>query len=164
MQLRRTPVTKSFRSIDPQFTKTGVRRSNLIDCLLANRISINQLEDLRDEINAEELSVIIQRIYDLNEKFILDLSAVDGMLRRFNLIKNSNRNYEFGKKIRRGFRDLDDKKKKIILAEGDSWFNYPIILTDIIDRIRMENNFALYSLAAGGDCAHDPKGSMNDAS
>ena len=42
------------------------------------------------------------------------------------------------------FRDLKDKEKKIILAEGDSWFNYPIILTDIIDRIRMEKNFALY--------------------
>jgi hypothetical protein len=151
MQLKRTPVTKSFRSIDPQFTKTGVRRSNLIDCLLANRISIDQLEDLREGITPEELSIIIQRIYDLNEKFILELSAVDGMLRRFNLIKNNNRNYEFSKKIRKGFRDLDDKKKKIILAEGDSWFNYPIILTDIIDRIRMESNFALYSLAAGGD-------------
>ena len=151
MQLRRTPITKSFRSIDPKFTKTGLRRSNLIDCLLSNRISINQLEDLREGITPEELSIIIQRIYDLNEKFILDLSTVDGMLRRFNLVKNSNRNYDFSKKIRRGFRDLDNKKRKIILAEGDSWFNYPIILTDIIDRIRMEPNFALYSLAAGGD-------------
>ena len=55
------------------------------------------------ESQPEELSVIIQRIYDLNEKYILDLSAVDGMLRRFNLIKNENRNYAFQKKIRRGF-------------------------------------------------------------
>ncbi|HMG89320.1 MAG TPA: hypothetical protein VK589_04650 [Chryseolinea sp.] len=162
MRLERTPITKNLRSIDPQFTKSGERRTELIGCLLSNNITKKDLIELRegdpsveqDErkgITAEELSVIIQRIYDLNEKYIFDLSAVDGMLRRFNLIKNNNRNYEFAKKIRRGFRDLKDTEKKVILAEGDSWFNYPIILTDIIDRIRMEKNFALYSLAAGGD-------------
>jgi hypothetical protein len=162
MQLTRTPITKSFRSIDPKFTKGGERRSDLIKCLLTNRISIEDLEELRDGpppepgkerdgITPEELSIIIQRIYDLNEKYILELSTVDGMLRRFNLIKNNNRNYDFKKKITNGFRDLNDKTRKVILAEGDSWFNYPIILTDIIDRIRMEKNFALYSLAAGGD-------------
>ncbi|HEY9005443.1 MAG TPA: hypothetical protein VIM75_04870 [Ohtaekwangia sp.] len=53
--------------------------------------------------------------------------------------------------IKAGFRDLKHHTKKIVLAEGDSWFNYPILLTDIIDRIAMESNYALYSLAAGGD-------------
>ena len=38
-----------------------------------------------------------------------------------------------------------------MLAEGDSWFNYPIILTDIIDRISMEKDLAVYSIASGGD-------------
>ena len=158
MRLERTPVSKNIRSIKPQFTKSAKRRSDLIECLLANGITREELIELREGdpeeqkgITPEELSIIIQRIYDLNEKYILELSAVDGMLRRFNLIKNENRNYAFQKKIRDGFRDLKDKKKKVILAEGDSWFNYPIILTDIIDRIRMERNFALYSLAAGGD-------------
>jgi hypothetical protein len=37
------------------------------------------------------------------------------------------------------------------VAEGDSWFNYPIILTDIIDRIIMERDLAVYSIASGGD-------------
>ena len=162
MRLERTPVSKNLRSIKPQFNKSGERRSELIKCLLANGITRAELIELRDGdpaadpeertgITPEELSIIIQRIYDLNEKYILELSGVDGMLRRFNLIKNENRNYAFQKKIRSGFRDLKDKEKKIILAEGDSWFNYPIILTDLIDRIRMEKNFALYSLAAGGD-------------
>ena len=130
MRLERTPVSKNIRSIKPQFTKSAKRRSDLIECLLANGITREELIELREGdpeeqkgITPEELSIIIQRIYDLNEKYILELSAVDGMLRRFNLIKNENRNYAFQKKIRDGFRDLKDKEKKVILAEGDSWFN-----------------------------------------
>jgi hypothetical protein len=126
-------------------------RKKLIDCLLANNIKIDELDTLRRGVTPDELSTIIQRIYDLNEKTILEISAVEGALRTFNQIKNSNRNSAFDLKIKRGFRNLQHTSKKVILAEGDSWFNYPIILTDIIDRIRMERNFALYSLASGGD-------------
>lgn len=151
MRLTRTPITKDLRKADAPPTKSEEDRNELIKCLLANRISIDDLTILRKKITPEELSIIIQRIYDLNEKYILDLSTVDGVLRRFNLIKNDNRNYAFAKKIKKGFRNLNDKSKKVILAEGDSWFNYPIILTDIIDRIGTQPNFALYSLAAGGD-------------
>lgn len=79
------------------------------------------------------------------------MSAVEGNLRKMNEIKNGRRNKRFYKKIGAGFRDLGDKTKKVILAEGDSWFNYPIILTDLIDRIAMEENFAVLSLASGGD-------------
>src|SRR6188508_1150399 len=110
MRLERTPVSKNIRSIKPQFTKSAKRRSDLIECLLANGITREELIELREGdpeeqkgITPEELSIIIQRIYDLNEKYILELSAVDGMLRRFNLIKNENRNYAFQKKIRDGF-------------------------------------------------------------
>ncbi|HEY5747157.1 MAG TPA: hypothetical protein VIU12_13835 [Chryseolinea sp.] len=151
MILTRSPVARPIKSKTVEFNSSNIARLDLINCLLANRITRDKLAQLRTGVNAEELSIIIQRIYDLNEKYILELSAVDGLLRRFNLIKNNNRNYEFDQKIKKGFRDLKDTKKKVILAEGDSWFNYPIILTDIIDRIRMESDFALYSLASGGD-------------
>jgi hypothetical protein len=123
-------------------------KENLINDLLANNITLSKLEDLRRMINAEDLSTIIQRIYDLNEKYILTLSKVDGLLRTLDDIKNKRRNKLFTKKIRGGFRT---NSNKVILAEGDSWFNYPIILTDIIDRISMEKDFAVYSLASGGD-------------
>jgi hypothetical protein len=122
-----------------------------IENLLDNRIDIEGLEYLRRCILAADLSDIIQRIYDLNEKYILQLSAVEGLLRRLNDIKNARRNRQFLKKIKKEFRNSERPQHKIILAEGDSWFNYPVILTDIVDRIAMEKDFAVYSLASGGD-------------
>lgn len=122
-----------------------------IENLLDNRTDKEGLEYLRHCILATDLSDIIQRIYDLNEKYILELSAVEGILRRLNDIKNARRNRQFLKKIKNEFRNTSRPQNKIILAEGDSWFNYPVILTDIVDRIAMEKDFAVYSLASGGD-------------
>ena len=39
----------------------------------------------------------------------------------------------------------------MILAEGDSWFQFPICVKDIIDWLIKEDNFAVYCIAAGGD-------------
>jgi hypothetical protein len=129
-------------------------KNELIDKLLNNRISTAGLEQLRNHITAEELSDIIQRIYDLNEKNILKISAVEGVLRTLNTIKNNRRNKRFIRKIQSRFRSRNEPGKennKVILAEGDSWFNYPILLTDLIDRISMEKDMAVYSVASGGD-------------
>ena len=38
-----------------------------------------------------------------------------------------------------------------IVSEGDSWFQYPVLLDDLIDQISFENDFAVYSLGAAGD-------------
>jgi hypothetical protein len=124
------------------------RKDLLIDKLLENNLSPQELLELAVIVTAEDLSIIIQRIYDLNEKYILTLSSVDGLLRTLDDLKNARRNQLFRKKIKNGFRQGGNK---VILAEGDSWFNYPIILTDIIDRISMEKNMAVWSLASGGD-------------
>lgn len=151
MQLIRQPNFKPAKAIGPEEQEDLKEKSVLIDALLQNRISVEGLRALREKVTPEDLSNIIQRIYDLNEKYIFNLSAVEGMLRRLNDIKNEKRNARFMKKIQAGFRDQKNGDKKIILAEGDSWFNYPLILTDIIDRISMDEDFALYSLASGGD-------------
>ncbi len=119
--------------------------------LLANKISHEELIELREKIDADDLSYIIQKIYDLNESYIFKLATLERMLEKLNNIKNAQRNLVFFKKIKKGFRKADDKSRLVILAEGDSWFNYPIILTDIIDRIGMEKDLAVYSIASGGD-------------
>lgn len=126
-------------------------KSNLIDKLLNNSIDIDALKRLREDITAAELSMIIQKIYDLNETYILKISAVNGMLEKLNVLKNARRNGRFFHKIKQGFRGTSQSEKKIILAEGDSWFNYPIILTDLIDVIGMDQDLAVYSIASGGD-------------
>jgi hypothetical protein len=120
----------------------------LVEELLANRISIDGLQKLRQHISAKGLSEIITRIYDLNETSVLKIALLDGLLKKFDDRKNAKRNARFTKKIAGGFRD---GKNLVILAEGDSWFNYPFILSDVIDRIAMEKNMAVYSLASGGD-------------
>ncbi len=126
-------------------------KSTLIDKLLDNSIEMGELKFLREDIDAADLSCIIQRIYDLNESYILKISAVNGMLEKLNVIKNKRRNNRFFNKIRTGFRQVSKSDKKIILAEGDSWFNYPIILTDLVDVIGMDKDLAVYSIASGGD-------------
>lgn len=38
-----------------------------------------------------------------------------------------------------------------IVDEGDSWFQYPFLLDDIVDNFNKEDDFAVFSLSAGGD-------------
>jgi hypothetical protein len=123
----------------------------LIRKLLANNISRPELIRLRNNVDADDLSYIIQKVYDLNETSILKLAAIETQIAKFNAIKNSQRNQLFFKKIRSGFRNLQNKEHLMVLAEGDSWFNYPVILTDIIDRISMDKDLAVYSIASGAD-------------
>jgi len=146
MFISKPPIPSS-----PNIDHLDDEKQRLIKAMLANNITEADLVNLRKMVDADDLAIIIQRIYDLNEKYILKISAVDGLLRKLDDIKNIRRNKRFTNKIKDGFRNSTHTKRKVILAEGDSWFNYPIILTDIIDRISMEDNFAVYSLASGGD-------------
>jgi len=121
----------------------------LIDKLLENNISIAELATLSPLVNEKDLANILQHIYDLNEKDILSLAALTGLMAMFDNNKNNRRNDRFTKKITKDFRD--DPRNKVVLAEGDSWFNYPVILTDVIDALSMDKSLAVYSLAKGGD-------------
>lgn len=120
----------------------------LIMKLLDNEISCSELASLRMYINEEDLSYIIEKIYDLNEVQVIKFATIDRLVSKVDLIKNAQRNSKFYAKIKKGFRN---GVNKIILAEGDSWFNYPIILSDVIDWVSMQDNLAVYSLASGGD-------------
>jgi hypothetical protein len=120
----------------------------LIKALLANRISLDDLALLRRHINEVDLSEIIQKIYDLNKTQVYELAALEKAMALVDGMKNSNRNARFTAKINQDFRK---GTHKVILAEGDSWFNYPVILSDVIDWVGMEDNLAVYSLASGGD-------------
>src|SRR5476651_356944 len=124
------------------------KKAIYIELFLANRISLEQLAELRHCIDEKDLAVIIQRIYDLNEKQVLDVAALDSVMAFADSIKNTRRNTIFTDKINHNFRNGSNK---IILAEGDSWFNYPVILSDVVDWIAMEKNMAVYSLANAGD-------------
>ncbi|MES2418407.1 MAG: hypothetical protein V4541_09480 [Bacteroidota bacterium] len=121
----------------------------LIKNLLANRISKQDFYALRSVINQDDLSIIIQRIYDLNDNQVKKIAALTPVMTRLNALKNKRRNRRFLKKVRGGFRNKD--RNKVVVVEGDSWFNYPVVLSDVTDWIAMENHIAVYSLASGGD-------------
>lgn len=107
-------------------------------------------EKPEEKITARELSKITRRIFDINDNAILNRSeASKGMIGRFNRLSKRVRNKTYIGKIRKGFRE--NLHNKVILAEGDSWFEFPIFLNDIIDWLRKREDYAIYSLAYGGD-------------
>ncbi|QHS57453.1 hypothetical protein GWR56_18585 [Mucilaginibacter sp. 14171R-50] len=128
---------------------TTSQKDELISELLANRISLPNFISLRAEVDERDLSNIIQRIYDLNDEQVKKIAALAPLMAKVDAIKNQQRNGKFIAKIKNGFRGKPGNK--VILVEGDSWFNYPILLSDVIDWIGMESNMAVYSLASGGD-------------
>jgi hypothetical protein len=104
----------------------------------------------KEKITPQELSKITRRIFDINVNTILNRSdAGEGIIGRLNRRSKRKRNKAYIRKIRKGFRT--NPVNKVILAEGDSWFEFPIIVKDIIDWLKKREDYAIYSLADGGD-------------
>ncbi len=106
-------------------------------------------------INFDDLHQMLLRIYDINEKsFMEESDASTGMMGFFNRLSTKARQRKYRKLVRNGFR-LQTKlssgrSNKIIVAEGDSWFQFPVFIKDIIDWLMTVPNHAIYSMAYGG--------------
>ena len=97
---------------------------------------------------------MLLRLFDINE--IKNQSdSDDGKLGKFNRKDRVYRNKIYKAKIADGHRSKKDNV--VILAEGDSWFQFPRVyfkidpVKDIIDWLIDDPKYAVYSLAAGGD-------------
>jgi hypothetical protein len=109
---------------------------------------------------------VIKRIFDINE--VLSTAAVvearnsasSDLLGKLNGLETKWRRDFFDKKIRNNFRA--DKNKYVVLAEGDSWFQFPkavlkwhflgtYFTKDIIRQLMEADNLAISTIAAGGD-------------
>lgn len=62
-----------------------------------------------------------------------------------NALARFRRHLAYGRKIRRNPETIR------IVAEGDSWFQYPFILEDIIDYVAGQDDMAVLCFSAGGD-------------
>ncbi len=124
-------------------------KQTLIDKLVRNQITEAELDELIPLIDRSDFRIIIKRIFDLNENEAINESSADaGLLGWLNRIGRRKKNRKFKKQLRKpDFRT----GKKVIVAEGDSWFEYPLFITDIIDWIIKKTNYPVYSLAYGGD-------------
>lgn len=115
---------------------------------------IDKIEDL--ELDDAELAKFLVIDEDRSEAFniafkanpeqVLNLSSADeGVLGFLNKRSRRKRQRIYNRKIKKGF------KGTRIVSEGDSWFQYPIFLKDIIDNLNEKDDFAIYSLGYGGD-------------
>ncbi|MBI5914280.1 MAG: SGNH/GDSL hydrolase family protein [Bacteroidetes bacterium] len=127
-----------------QQTKTKGSDSEILKCLITF---------IRNYPNL--LTDVVRRLFDLNE-IKNNSDADEGLMGNFNEKDRERRNKIYTDKIRRGF-DRSDDNKVVALAEGDSWFEFPRVylgidaVKDILDWLIEDDNYAVYSLAAGGD-------------
>lgn len=112
-------------------------RKKLMDKLLGKEMTFNDLREC------------VRRIYDLPESQLYKVSnANEGIMGRLNRRSTRKRIKKFNSKIE-GLKKKDSYT--IIYAEGDSWFQFPVFLKDIIDWLSKNENFIVYSDAYGGD-------------
>jgi len=108
------------------------------------------LEDLLDlGFDFTDIRKCIEKIYDLSETQLIETSnANTGVLGKLNRRSTSKRTKRFNRKIKRLKQGAN---YKIIYAEGDSWFQFPVFVKDIIDWLNKRKGYIIYSDAYGGD-------------
>ncbi|MGY5355016.1 hypothetical protein [Wenyingzhuangia sp. IMCC45467] len=125
-------------------------KQDLIDVFLKNpeEFSESRLDELlnHEEFTREDLKNILLRLFDKNDDIILNNSEAElGKMGSLNRKFKRRREKLFWKKINKG------NYTKIILSEGDSWFQYPKFITDIIDHLNKGSSYAIKSHGYGGD-------------
>lgn len=88
------------------------------------------------------------RILDLAEDGIFKSTADKGVLGLLNKRSRGVRQKRYKRLIAKDFRRNDHNT--VILAEGDSWFEHPLIM-DVLDHLEFKEDVAIYSLAYGSD-------------
>lgn len=103
-------------------------------------------------VRPSDMKDLLHKLYNMNDGVIINKSYADqGIMGWVNKKCRASKNRKFWKKIK------DDKKRegleRIILAEGDSWFEFPIFIKEIVDQLisRNKKKYAVYSLAYAGD-------------
>jgi hypothetical protein len=88
------------------------------------------------------------QVLDLSEKGIFRSSAADGIAGYFNQRSRAKRQERFWDRMQQNFREKEGNI--VVVAEGDSWFEHPV-LQDIIDHINRNEDIAVFSLAYAAD-------------
>ena len=130
-------------------------REELINILLLDPLRFDRENLMNDLINEtptfDDIRYCIKRIYNLSESQLKETSnANEGTMGWLNKKSTSKRMKKFNRKIKK-LKDI--RNRKLIYAEGDSWFQFPLFIRDIIDWLNRFNNKRniIYSDAYGGD-------------
>jgi len=104
---------------------------------------------IAEGVTFDDLRFFIRKIYDLNENQLIETSNANrGTLGKMNKKSTEDRKKLFNKKADS---QKEGKTYYRIYAEGDSWFQFPTFIKDIVDWLNSENDFLIYSEAYGGD-------------
>ena len=106
------------------------------------------------EISFLDLRQMLIRIFDINEASLKQESdATTGIMGLLNRSSTKRRQKKYFALIKKKFRvpTSQNSNHKLIVAEGDSWFQFPVFIKDIIDWLQNEPDYAIYSIAYGGD-------------
>jgi hypothetical protein len=127
---------------------------------MTKKITLSELRammrdlDVSDEEIAKYLEVDTSDVKGFAPSIRINSTVVDDegleadvAIRAFNAWDKRRRQRKYYKKIDAGWPGLR------IVSEGDSWFQYPFLLKDVIDHLFDE--FAIYSLGAAGDLVAD---------
>lgn len=94
----------------------------------------------------------IDPLFKINQELVFsDVPALQEsalLLNSANWICKRTRQKEYRKKLEQG-------AKIKIISEGDSWFQYPFILNDVIDHLMDVEDFAILSFGEAGDLIRD---------
>jgi len=150
----------SYSQNDSSRFKTNIV-SHLLDSLWSNPQSFFNKNDTNwrllcdnlHQVDMNKLQNITYSIYNGSDAMIENESnASKGLMGTLNKNSSDQRLRRFNRKISNGFRDNNKHpENKVVLVEGDSWFEYPMFLYDITDYLMTKDNLAVYSLAYGGD-------------
>lgn len=137
---------------------TDLHEKMLNDPLKFDQTDFNTLinsyfQDSKGEFDTEQafadLRECVRRIYDVNEEQLRETSnANEGLLGKLNRRSTEKRRKRYYKKIENQKPGTEYVR---IYAEGDSWFQFPVFVKDIIDWLDENDNFLIYSDAYGGD-------------
>ena len=95
----------------------------------------------------EESSEAFSPAFRVNSATVIDTTGLEGdrIINWLNDRSRARRHQRYRNKIQGGRSFIK------IVSEGDSWFQYPILLHDVIDNLMDEENLAVFSLGAAGD-------------
>jgi len=127
---------------------------------MTQQITLSELKaKIRDiDTSDEEIAAYLMAAPDASDAFapqvqinpdLVDDEGVeaDVAMRFFNAMSRRRRQRRYHRKIQDGWSGLR------VVSEGDSWFQYPFLLRDVIDQLF--DDYAIYSLGAAGDLVQD---------
>lgn len=133
-------------------------KQELLDKMIQHPLSFTD-DDFYDLVNNKDILIFedlrnnIKRIYDINETTLNSYSdPMNGMFGYFNNKKKTKRRKLFFKRMNSGLRENGNQT---IVAEGDSWFCFPIYVKDINEWLLEDRRINLYSIAEAGDWIAD---------